>query len=209
MPPRFVFSPPLSPFFSILLSAHFHSGTTNHTNRRTVSTKRYIYIYLYSFISFVSHTFVSFTEKLMVHHERIVSKEKKILAILFYPFPFFLSLLFFECTRSIVPIKLDSRNLERALVWSRPGCRSRRRARNARSARRRSLLSTLARTRASVHFLSRSFPRPFLAALPVGLGVFQHRWCFHACLPVCVPGACTRALAQSAATADKDASHRL
>lgn len=55
----------------------------------------------------MSHTFVSFTEKLMVHHERIVSnrEKKKILAILFYPFPFFSFFLFFECTRLIVPIK--------------------------------------------------------------------------------------------------------
>lgn len=87
------------------------------------------------------------------------------------------------------PIKLSileiSKTSTGSEATSRPGCRSRRRARNARSARRRSLLSTLARTRASVHFLSRSFPRPFLAALPVRLGVFHRRRCFHACLPWC------------------------
>lgn len=99
-------------------------------------------------------------------------QKKKILFYAAFPFLIFLVRITHAINRPDETRFSKSRTGSEAT--SRPGCRSRRRARNARSARRRSLLSTLARTRASVHFLSRSFPRPFLAALPVRLGVFHH-----------------------------------
>lgn len=76
------------PSFFSLFSFHTSTSKQRITLNNSFHQKVCIFIYTF-FVSFVSHTFVSFTEKLMVHHVSNSERKKKIVAILFYPFPFF------------------------------------------------------------------------------------------------------------------------
>lgn len=197
------------PSFFSLFSFHTSTSKQRITLNNSFHQKVCIFIYTF-FVSFVSHTFVSFTEKLMVHHERIVSnseRKKKIVAILSS-----IRFLFFRmhAINRAIDKTLDPRNLENEHRFG--GDESAglpvSKAREKCTLRPAALAFIDARANARKRTLSLSlFPSPLSSCSPSSTRSVPPSSMLSRVSPVvCVPRACTHAPAQSA---DKDASHRL